>query len=131
MSDLTPTGLPGIGWVSLDCADPQTLATWWQRLIGGEADGDEDSDVHLEVGPIPLLFLKVPEPKAVKNRVHLDLKVTDYVQAVAHARAIGAKPADDLYLGDRWRVLRDPEGNEFCIIRPSTSGDGATSYPRP
>jgi len=111
---------PTIGWICVDCADPQALAIWWQRLLGGELAVDGDGDVHLEARPVRLLFVKVPEPKVVKNRLHLDLRVTDYDGAVARALTIGAAPADEVYLGDRWRVLRDPEGNEFCIIRPKT-----------
>ena len=81
---------------------------------------DEDGDAELSGGPLPLLFLRVPEAKApsAKNRMHLDLRAADYDAAVARALALGATPADDVYRGDRWRVLRDPEGNEFCIIRP-------------
>jgi hypothetical protein len=109
---------PAIGWICVDTNDPHTLATWWQRLIGGELTVDDDGDVHLDAGPIPLLFLRVREPKVVKNRVHLDLRVADYDQAVAQALSLGATPADEIYVGRGWRVLRDPEGNEFCIIRP-------------
>jgi hypothetical protein len=118
MSDEAPALQPTIGWICVDSNDPDALAGWWQRLIGGETTVDDDGDVHLGAGPIPLLFLKVPEPKVVKNRLHLDLRVTDYDQAVAQALSLGATPADDIYVGERWRVLRDPEGNEFCIIRP-------------
>jgi uncharacterized glyoxalase superfamily protein PhnB len=107
-----------LGWICIDCADPQALAAWWQRLLGGSLTVDDDGDVHLDAPGAPLLFLRVPEPKMVKNRLHLDLRVTDYDAAVAHAVALGATPADDVYVGERWRVLRDPEGNEFCIIRP-------------
>jgi hypothetical protein len=122
MSDESPALQAAIGWICIDCNDPQALAAWWRRLIGGETTVDDDGDVHLDAGPIPLLFLKVPEPKVVKNRLHLDLRVTEYDQAVAQALALGATPADDIYVGECWRVLRDPEANEFCIIRPKAGG---------
>lgn len=109
---------PVIGWICLDSTNPRALADWWQKLLGGTTRVDQDGDVRLESGPIPLLFLAVSEPKTVKNRVHLDLRVTDYDDAVARALALGAVPADDIYRGDAWRVLRDLEGNEFCILRP-------------
>jgi hypothetical protein len=109
---------PTIGWICIDSADPNGLATWWQGLIGGAVTVDQDGDVRLDAEPIPLLFLNVPESKVAKNRVHLDLRVADYDEAVAQALSLGATPADDIYIGERWRVLRDPEGNEFCIIRP-------------
>jgi hypothetical protein len=108
-----------IGWICIDCSNPQLLAKWWQELLGGTLNVDDDGDVRLDTGAIPLLFLGVPDNKAVKNRVHLDLSVADFDGAVAKAKALGASPADDVYVGDEWRVLRDPEGNEFCIIRPS------------
>ena len=118
MSDDTGALSIDVGWICIDCADPQELASWWQQLIGGDITVDDDGDVRLDGGRTPLLFLKVPEPKAVKNRVHLDLRVVDYDDAVGRALAMGATPADEIYAGSRWRVLRDPEGNEFCIIRP-------------
>jgi hypothetical protein len=107
-----------VGWVVLDCADPPALAQWWQQLLGGQVLEDDDGDVSLRGGPVELLFLTVPDPKAAKNRIHLDLRTSDYQAAIAKAIALGASPADDIYVGDGWRVFRDPEGNEFCIIRP-------------
>jgi Glyoxalase-like domain len=118
MTNVDSSDLPAIGWICVDAADPQVLADWWKGLLGGSTRVDEDGDVRLESGPIPLLFLRVDDPKTAKNRVHLDLRVTNYEDAVARAISLGATPADDIYRGDAWRVLRDPEGNEFCIIRP-------------
>lgn len=99
------------------------MARWWQELLGGTVSVDEDGDVRLDGDTVPLLFLRVPESKTVKNRVHLDLRVTDFDSAVARARTLGASPADDVYVGHRWQVFRDPEGNEFCLIRPATEAD--------
>jgi predicted enzyme related to lactoylglutathione lyase len=107
-----------IGWICVDCSDPSQLAAWWQSLLGGAVSVDDDGDVRLETGPVPLLFLRVPDAKTVKNRLHLDLRVTDFDRAVARAESLGASPADDVYVGEGWRVFRDPEGNEFCLIRP-------------
>ncbi len=50
--------------------------------------------------------------------MHLDLQVENYEESVARAISLGATSADDVYRDDDWKVLRDPEGNEFCIIRP-------------
>jgi hypothetical protein len=112
-----------VGWVCIDCTDPQRLAGWWQQLLGGTVSVDDDGDVCLDTDTIPILFLGVSESKTVKNRVHLDLRVTDFDGAVTKAKALGATPADDVYVGDRWQVFRDPDGNEFCIIRPSAAAE--------
>ncbi|HLH46345.1 MAG TPA: VOC family protein [Acidimicrobiales bacterium] len=118
MSDEVPALEPQVGWICIDCVEPEALARWWSRLIGGDVEVDRDGDVVLHAQPLPLLFLRVPERKAVKNRLHVDIRSTDYEAAVRQAVAIGAQPAEDVYTGDRWQVLRDPEGNEFCILRP-------------
>jgi hypothetical protein len=119
---MTIDGIPflevGIECVCVDSADPLQLAGWWQRLLGGEAHIDGDGDVALRIGGIQLLFLAVAESKRGKNRLHLDLRATDFEAAVDAALELGAQPADDVYDGGRWQVLRDPEGNEFCILRP-------------
>jgi predicted enzyme related to lactoylglutathione lyase len=113
-------GAAAIGWICIDAADPEALARWWSHLVGGDLSVDADGDVTLAGGSLPLVFLHVSDagPSSSKNRLHLDLRVTDYEAAVARALALGATAADDVYRGERWRVLRDPDGNEFCIIRP-------------
>ncbi|HEU0132576.1 MAG TPA: VOC family protein [Mycobacteriales bacterium] len=112
--------IEGLAAIAVDCdGDPVALAEWWRGLVGGEVAVDEDVDATLRApGFPPLDFVRVPEGKAVKNRLHLDLRATDYAAAVAAALAHGAVPAPDVYGGDRWTVLRDPGGNEFCILRP-------------
>jgi hypothetical protein len=64
----------------------------------------------------------VPEPKTVKGRVHLDVHPPidgDQATELARLRALGAKPADVGQGPDvSWVVLADPEGNEFCLLRP-------------
>jgi hypothetical protein len=109
----------GIAALSIDCGDPPGLASWWSRLLGGsvEVDSDGDATLHVPGGPA-IDFSRVPEAKTVKNRLHLDLRSTDLAQATEQALALGATRADDIYDGGRWQVLRDPEGNEFCLLRP-------------
>ena len=113
-------GAAEVGWICIDAADPEALARWWSQLVGGDLSVDADGDVTLAGGSLPLVFLHVPPagPSSSKNRLHLDLRVADYEAALARALALGATAADDVYRGERWRVLRDPDGNEFCIIRP-------------
>ena len=117
----------GIECLCMDSTAPATLAAWWQRLVGGECRIDRDGDVTLETEDVRLLFLAVPEPKRQKNRLHVDLRATDFESAVEAALALGAQRADDVYDGPRWQVLRDPEGNEFCILRPRQDGESGLS----
>ena len=117
----------------IDAVEPVRLARFWAAALGWEmesemtADGSEVANV-LPAGysyPDPvaqaLVLLPVPEPKQAKNRVHLNLAT----QSAAHQAAevdrllgLGAVPAD-VGQGDvPWRVLADPEGNEFCVLDP-------------
>ncbi|RAY11847.1 VOC family protein [Actinomadura craniellae] len=111
--------ITGLRALAFDCADPPALAGWWQRLLGGsiEIDSYGDASLHTPDG-LTIDFLAVPDEKVVKNRLHLDLGTTDLAEATEHALALGATRADDVYAGPRWQVLRDPEGNEFCLLRP-------------
>jgi predicted enzyme related to lactoylglutathione lyase len=70
-----------------------------------------------------LLFLRVPEEKSVKNRLHIDLRPDDQAAEVARLEALGAVQVD---VGQSaadtvtWVVLADPDGNEFCVLRALT-----------
>ena len=113
------SAITGLVAVAIDCADPEPLGRWWQGLIGGELEVDGDGDASLTAAGFPRLdFLRVPEPKTVKDRLHLDLRTSDVEAAKEQALAHGAVLAPDVYDGGSWVVLRDPEGNEFCLIRP-------------
>ena len=76
----------------------------------------------LEDGVVPdLLFLRVPDVKAGKNRLHLDLRPEDQDAEVARLEALGRPRPRVGQSGDEgWVVLADPEGNEFCVLRPLT-----------
>lgn len=103
----------------VDCGEPEPLARWWRRLLGGAVEVDGDGDARLVASSgLTIDFLRVPDPKTVKNRLHIDLRTTDLDEATRQALALGATKADDVYDGDRWQVMRDPEGNEFCLLRP-------------
>jgi catechol 2,3-dioxygenase-like lactoylglutathione lyase family enzyme len=111
--------ISGLACVVFDCAEPARLAEWWQQLVGGDIVYDDDGDATLRLAGWPRLdFIRVPEPKTVKNRMHLDLATVDYDEAVAEAERVGARRATDVYDGDVFAVFRDPEGNEFCLLRP-------------
>ena len=117
MGDEAPA-VSGIAALAIDCHDPPEQARWWGRLLGGPVEVDADGDATLHAPGLVIDFDRVPEAKSVKNRLHLDLRSTDLAAATEQALALGATRADDVYDGGRWQVLRDPEGNEFCLLRP-------------
>ncbi|CAM3446267.1 VOC family protein [Isoptericola cucumis] len=125
-----------ISHTSFDARDAYAQSQFWAAVLGytgvpGEPDepGDEECMIVPPAGheaPAEshghLLFIEVPEPKELKNRVHLDLRPTDRTQAeeVERLLALGATQVADRRSPDGtggWVVLADPEGNEFCILR--------------
>ncbi len=121
MSDEAPAVM-GLAAVAVDCSDPPALAAWWSQLLGGTVDVDAEGDASLlmESGLV-IDFLKVPEPKTVKNRLHLDLRTADVGAATEQALRLGASRAEDFQHDGTWQVMRDPEGNEFCLLAPQPS----------
>lgn len=116
---MSSDNIGGIAALAIDATDPAALARFWQSLLGGDVVVDGDGDAELHGALVHLDFARVPESKVVtKNRLHLDLRSHDYERAIEDALAAGASLADDVYDGGSWQVLRDPEGNEFCILRP-------------
>ena len=111
--------------VVVDSPDPAAAAGFWQQAAGwvpgGEwSDGFASLRSRPGVGPY-LEFLRVPEPKTVKDRIHLDVAPLAGEDRPTEARALqaaGAVPAD-VGQGDvTWTVLADPQGNEFCVLSP-------------
>lgn len=109
-----------MGGITIDCAEPRTLAEFWTRALGLEVVHDADGE-FLELrapgraGPY-LGLQKVPEDKAGKNRVHLDLSTADVDDEVARLVALGATVREKHEVpGLVWTVLCDPVGNEFCV----------------
>lgn len=118
--------------VTIDCADPYKLASFWSAVSGWPlSDEDEvDDDETLLTAPAPLpgfLFIRVPEGKTVKNRIHFDWMPTERTrdEEVERLIALGATQYEDHRTPDGrgWVTLLDPEGNEFCVER-STSERG-------
>jgi len=119
--------------VTVDSADPYALATFWSDVTGwpvSAEDGPGDDEVLVEASsPVPgLLFIRVPEPKAVKNRVHLDWEPTERTRdaGVERVLGLGATVHEDHRTteGQGWVTLLDPEGNEFCIERSAAERAG-------
>jgi predicted enzyme related to lactoylglutathione lyase len=112
--------------VNIDAHDPAAQARWWAEALGWRVTDEDDDEVLVEppaesrdAGVVPeLLFVLVPEAKAVKNRIHFDLRPTDQAAEVARFERLGARRVDVGQTDDvTWVVLADPEGNEFCILR--------------
>lgn len=147
MATTTPTTTPMTFQVTIDCADPHGLADWWAEALGWAVEpSDEgfirrmvseghaqesDTTTHRGVlvwaegaalvppaGMPRVLFMRVPEPKAAKNRLHLDLRADD-ADRVAQLDRLLAAGATEIGRGSQgphtWVVLTDPEGNEFCL----------------
>ncbi len=113
----------------IDCSLVVAQARWWSEALGWPMTYEADDEVVLgaegaEAARVPeLVFVPVPEPKAAKNRVHLDLasqSVEEQAAIVARLRAAGATDADVGQGTDEvpWVVLADPEGNELCVLEP-------------
>lgn len=108
--------------VVIDCADPPSLARFWELAAGFTRTGSDDGWEQLRspdgVGPY-LELLRVPDAKTVKNRVHPDVaphKDEDQAADVQVLEQAGAVPLD-IGQGDvSWAVLADPEGSEFCVL---------------
>ena len=127
--------------ISLDCHDPDLLATFWTNVldwvvlhreaglveIGPAGRDDAELLEAVRTGPVaPTIFLaQVPEEKVAKNRIHFDVSPVDCSQddEVERILALGATHADVGQTGEEsWVVMADPEGNEFCVLRSLAEG---------
>jgi predicted enzyme related to lactoylglutathione lyase len=120
MAAMTDTPEPAIGLV-LDCSDPQRLAEFWAPALDYVNLGDAGNYVVLFPNgrPGPKLLLQgVPEPKTIKNRMHLDIETADIETEATRLEGLGARRVRDDQLhehGTNWILMTDPEGNEFCV----------------
>jgi len=112
--------------LAIDSIDPRVPAAFWENALGWRRTHEEDDEIVLEPpagsaedGVLPdLLFLRVPEQKGLKNRLHLDLRPEDQDTEVARLEELGAR---QISMGQgaaaTWVVMADPDGNEFCVLR--------------
>jgi predicted enzyme related to lactoylglutathione lyase len=114
----------------IDANNPPKLARFWADALGWAVE-EEDEEGEVDVSPVgyeypdpvalSIVFVPVSEPKAAKNRVHIDLASQSpehQASVVARLRDLGARPLD-IGQGDvPWVVLADPEGNELCVLEP-------------
>ncbi len=115
--------------IAVNARDDSAVGRFWAEALGWGVSGEEPGVTNVEPAgfayPDPVAVcidvLAAPEPKTVKNRVHLDLATTSaahQADLVARLQGLGAMPAD-VGQGDvSWTVLADPEGNEFDVLTP-------------
>lgn len=107
--------------IAIDCVDAEGLARFWGGVLARPVDEGATED-FASVGAgsgsgAGWVFVKVPEPKATKNRVHVDLAATDLAAETARVIELGATQlAEREEDGARWMTLADPEGNEFDLV---------------
>ena len=116
--------------IDVDTTDPARIASFWEQALGWRRTYDTPDEVVLEppagspedgVSP-DILFLRVPEEKSGKNRLHLDLRPDDQDAEVARLETLGARRVDVGQPAEStWVVLADPDGNEFCVLRALTA----------
>ncbi|MDS1269061.1 VOC family protein [Lipingzhangella sp. LS1_29] len=115
--------------IAMNARDDAEVGRFWAQALGWETAIEEpgvtnvqpDRDTYPDPVHVCIDVIAVPEPKTVKNRVHVDLATTSaghQAETVARLRDLGATPVD-VGQGDvPWTVLADPEGNEFCVLEP-------------
>jgi predicted enzyme related to lactoylglutathione lyase len=122
-------GMPvSIHHVVIDADDLSGLARFWSAVLGWRVLSEREREVIIGAdpeAPVGICFMPSPDNKVVKNRVHLDLNPGgDATPAEREAEierllSLGARRVEIGQRGDEsWTVLADPEGNEFCVVRP-------------
>lgn len=103
--------------VTFDCSDVIALAGFWAAALGTDVDEDATSDrAYVEApgwGGPNMWFVRVPEPRAAKNRMHFDLRApVTMADEVRRLQAMGATVVER-FAGHT--IMDDPEGNVFCV----------------
>lgn len=111
--------------LTINAHDPAACGRWWAETLDWEVASDEPGGIEVRSPDgrgASLFFVPSPDTKVTKNRLHLDLYADDQTAAVKALEARGAERVD-VGQGDDagWVVLRDPEGNEFCLLEPRNS----------
>jgi Glyoxalase-like domain len=109
-----------VGNVTLDCADALRVANFWSAALGRPIDAEANeyfaSIGRADASQTGWFFIKVPEGKSAKNRMHVDLRSDNREAEVERLIGLGAQRlADHDEYGIRWTTLLDVEGNELCI----------------
>jgi predicted enzyme related to lactoylglutathione lyase len=110
--------------IVVDAHDLPGLARFWTQALGWKVLSEREREIVIgtdENAPAGICFMPVTDAKTVKNRLHLDLtsSAQDRDQEIERLLALGARRVNIGQTGtESWTVLADPEGNEFCVIRP-------------
>jgi predicted enzyme related to lactoylglutathione lyase len=110
--------------IVFDARDLPGLARFWAEVLGWRVLSEREREVVIgpdEAAPVGICFMPVTDEKKVKNRLHLDLTsgAEDRADEIERILALGARRVDIGQTGqESWVVLADPEGNEFCVVRP-------------
>ena len=110
--------------IVIDAHDLLKLARFWTQALGWQVLSEREREIVIgtdENAPVGICFMPVTDQKIVKNRVHLDIttEAQDRDQEIDRLLGLGAQRVDVGQTGkESWTVLADPEGNEFCVIRP-------------
>jgi predicted enzyme related to lactoylglutathione lyase len=108
--------------ITIDVNDLETCAKFWSQVLGADILWQNESYLRLgQKGERPTLLLqKVPERHKEKNRVHIDLDVSELDAAVSRVQELGGNKLRELNeYGIKWAVMADPDGNEFCLVQHS------------
>ncbi|MGW7069317.1 VOC family protein [Streptomyces sp. NPDC054855] len=110
--------------IVIDAHDLPALARFWAEALGWRILSEREREIVIgpaENAPVGICFMPVTDGKVVKNRLHLDLTsdAEDREAEIDRLLALGARRAEVGQSGEEsWTVLADPEGNEFCVVRP-------------
>ena len=113
--------------VVVDAAQPAALGLWWANALGWVVTFEADEEYEIRSAPdrLPgLVFVPVRDSKVTKNRLHLDFRPDDQTAEVDRLLALGAHRVDVGQGEQRWVVLADPEGNEFCVLASRSAVSG-------
>jgi predicted enzyme related to lactoylglutathione lyase len=110
--------------IVIDAHDLPMLARFWAQALAWQILSEREREIVIgteENAPIGICFMPVTDPKRVKNRLHLDIttSASDRDTEIERLLGLGAHKVDIGQTGaESWIVLADPEGNEFCVVRP-------------
>ena len=113
--------------IVIDARDLPGLARFWSQALGWPVLSERPREIVIGPdvnAPVGICFMPGPDPKVGKNRVHLDLTASadERDAEIERLIALGAQRVDIGQTGrESWTVLADPEGNEFCVVRPKTT----------